>query len=248
MPTSSPPLSDAAVLALVRARLTEAADPQALASSSRFFKEEIRPYGVRAATVRLLAKQVLAQAGDRDIDRVFGLSEELWRSGRLEETSVACYWAAALHRQFRAADVAVFEHWVDAYVDNWASCDALCTDAIGRYLLRFEGSVDRVAGWATSPNRWMRRAAAVSFVLPARRGHHLDTVFTVADALIEDTDDLVRKGYGWLLKSASQVHPDAVFDYLMARRDVMPRTAFRYALEKLPPPMRDEAMGRTARA
>ena len=45
-----------------------------------------------------------------------------------------------------------------------------------------------------------------------------------------------------MLKAASQAHPAEVFDYLMSRRDVMPRTAFRYALEKMPAEWRARAM------
>lgn len=247
MTTGSPSVADGTVLALVRDGLHDAADEQVLAGSGRFFKEEVRPYGVRVATVRQLSRRVLATIDRRDVDRVYTLCEELWRSGRLEETFVACHWAAAMHRRYREPDIEVFERWVGTYVDNWASCDTLCCESVGPYLRRFGEAVPRVAGWVSSPNRWMRRAAAVSFVVPARHGLYLDAVLGVADALIEDTDDLVRKGYGWALKSASQAHPDEVFAYLMARRDTMPRTAFRYALEKLPPDLRDEAMGRAPR-
>ncbi len=35
---------------------------------------------------------------------------------------------------------------------------------------------------------------------------------------------------------------EAVFDFVMARRAAMPRTALRYAIEKMPPEMRAEAM------
>jgi 3-methyladenine DNA glycosylase AlkD len=59
---------------------------------------------------------------------------------------------------------------------------------------------------------------------------------------MEDADDLVQKGYGWLLKEASKQHPQEIFDYVMARRERMPRTAFRYALEKLPADLRQAAM------
>ena len=47
-----------------------------------------------------------------------------------------------------------------------------------------------------------------------------------------DTHDLVQKGYGWMLKSLSQIDIDAVTQYLIDNHDKMPRTAYRYALQK----------------
>ena len=57
-----------------------------------------------------------------------------------------------------------------------------------------------------------------------------------------DTDDLVRKGYGWMLKSASQAHQQEVFAYVMRHKDAMPRTALRYAIEKMPGDLKARAM------
>lgn len=58
----------------------------------------------------------------------------------------------------------------------------------------------------------MKRAAAVSLILPARQGVFLETVFGLADQLSDDPDDPVQKGYGWMLKAASEAHPRDVFD------------------------------------
>ena len=53
---------------------------------------------------------------------------------------------------------------------------------------------------------------------------------------------MVQKGYGWMLKVASQAHLQEVFDYVMKHKAVMPRTALRYAIEKMPPELKSEAM------
>jgi 3-methyladenine DNA glycosylase AlkD len=45
-----------------------------------------------------------------------------------------------------------------------------------------------------------------------------------------------------MLKEASKTHQKEVFDYIMKNKNVMPRTALRYALEKMPPAMRKKAM------
>ncbi len=50
---------------------------------------------------------------------------------------------------------------------------------------------------------------------------------------MNDQEDLVRKGYGWMLKVLSTKEPQLVYDYLVKYKDVMPRIAFRYALKKM---------------
>ena len=88
----------------------------------------------------------------------------------------------------------------------------------------------------------MRRAAAVSLIVPAKHGKFLDNVIEIADRLLTDNDDMVQKGYGWLLKEASRKHRDKVFAYVMRNRKQMPRTALRYAIELMPKEMKAEAM------
>jgi 3-methyladenine DNA glycosylase AlkD len=66
----------------------------------------------------------------------------------------------------------------------------------------------------------------------------------LTDQLLLDKDDLVQKGYGWLLKVASHLHQKEVFDYVMKNKEHMPRTALRYAIEKMPQSLRREAMKR----
>jgi 3-methyladenine DNA glycosylase AlkD len=64
----------------------------------------------------------------------------------------------------------------------------------------------------------------------------------VAGLLQVDLDDLVQKGYVWMLKAMSRSRPGLVFDYVMQRKPVMPRKVLRYAIEKLAPERRAEAM------
>ncbi len=70
-------------------------------------------------------------------------------------------------------------------------------------------------------------------------------IFEIADILLLDEDDLVQKGYGWMLKAASQAHQQEVFDYVVRNKKTMPRTALRYAIEKMPKDLRLQAMSKS---
>ena len=107
---------------------------------------------------------------------------------------------------------------------------------------RYPESVQELRSWAGSENRWLKRAAAVSLIIPAKRGKFLSDIFEIADLLLLDSDDMVQKGYGWLLKEASRSHQKGVFDYVMRNKKVMPRTALRYAIELMPKELKSKAM------
>ena len=53
---------------------------------------------------------------------------------------------------------------------------------------------------------------------------------------------MVQKGYGWLLKEAAKTHRPEVTSFLEQNVHLMPRTAFRYAIELFPPAERKRLM------
>lgn len=226
--------------------LKENADETTKRNGQRFFKEDIKSHGVKAASVRKLSKQYHREIKAHSKEEIFGLCENLWKSGHLEECAIACEWAYCLHQDYEPEDFEIFELWIDRYVGNWASCDMLCNHTIGAFIEMYPDHVSELKRWTGSNNRWKKRAAAVSLIIPARKGLFLGSIFDIADALLLDGDDLVQKGYGWMLKSASEAHPAQVFDFVMARRASMPRTALRYAIEKLSPSMKKDAMAKPA--
>ena len=90
----------------------------------------------------------------------------------------------------------------------------------------------------------MRRASAVSLIVPARKGLFLTDILEIADILLLDKDDMVQKGYGWMLKSAGEAYQNQVFDYVMKNKATMPRTSLRYAIEKMPEVLKLQAMAK----
>ncbi|MDR3068466.1 MAG: DNA alkylation repair protein [Cellulomonas sp.] len=230
----------------VRADLVDSADQATKETGKRFFKEDVLAYGVKTPVVNSIAKRHLQEIRAAGLGKadVYVLCTELWASGYLEEAIVACAFSESQGKVYEPADFEVFEGWVHEYVTNWATCDTLCNHTVGDLLMRFPELADRLMVWTGSTNRWVRRAAAVSLIVPARKGLFHPLVIRVADALLTDTDDLVRKGYGWMLKAAADHDQQMVFDYVTERKDVMPRTALRYAIEKMPPDLKQRAMAR----
>lgn len=164
----------------MRKSLREQGDERVKESSRRFFKEEVTSYGIKAAAVRKTGKEAYAEIRNRSKSEIFTLCEELWQSGYFEEGIIACDWSYNLRKTYLPEDFAIFERWIDRYVNNWATCDTLCNHTVGEFLEMYPQFLPELYRWARSGNRWKRRAAAVSLIIPARRGKFLDEILGVA--------------------------------------------------------------------
>lgn len=228
----------------VRNELKRSVDDKTKNSGEHFFKEAVKIYGVKTAIVSRIAKDFFNEVKNKNKTEIFNLCGELWQSGYMEESFIACNWSYYIHKDYEPADFKIFARWVNNYVSNWASCDTLCNHTIGTFIEMYPAYLADLKKWTKSKNRWTRRATAVSLIVPARQGKFLKDVFAVADMLLTDEDDLVQKGYGWLLKVASQPHQEEVYKYVMTNKSQMPRTALRYAIEKMPKELKVKAMAK----
>ena len=226
----------------IRQDLKSNADDKTRESGERFFKEEVKLYGIKSAVVTRIGKEYYKTISNKSKSDIFNLCEELWRSGYLEEAGIACNWSYYVRKYYEPEDFRIFEKWVNNYVTNWATCDTLCNHTVGTLVEMYPVCLSGLLEWTKSDNRWMKRAAAVSLIVPARKGKFLKEIFRIADMLFTDKDDMVQKGYGWMLKSASQAHQKQVFDYVFSKKATMPRTALRYAIEKMPEELKAMAM------
>lgn len=174
-------------------------------------------------------------------NEILRICDELLEHREWEKLLVAFEFAHRIKRYDRE-DFAVFYRWLVDYVNGWASCDDLCTHPFGLYVYQHPDCLDEVLRWTESSNCWVRRAAAVVLIYSIRRGKLFAEGLQIADKLLLDQHDLVRKGYGWMLKEMSEKDPKLIYDFVMARKHVMPRVSLRYAIEKFDPESRRELM------
>ncbi len=232
------------IIESLRQEMIQNADEATKKSGERFFKEAVTLYGIKSAVVIRIGKEHFNKLADKSKPHVFSLSEELWKSGIMEESFIACNWSHYVRKQYEPSDFEIFERWINSYINNWASCDTFCNHSVGSAIEMFPEKIAYLKKWARSQNRWMRRASAVSLIIPAREGMFLSDIFEISDILLNDTDDMVQKGYGWMLKSASKPFQKEVFDYVVNNKGTMPRTSLRYAIEKMPAELKKVAMAK----
>tara|TARA_Y100000296_G_scaffold83094_1_gene113301 strand:+ start:213 stop:935 length:723 start_codon:yes stop_codon:yes gene_type:complete len=240
-------MNNQTVLNKIRKELKQHVDFKYRKGSINFFKEKIKVHGVRSGIVRKIGKKYWKDVKDKFVEEIFTLCEQLLKSDYNEESTIAFSWAMNCRPRFEKKHFFVFESWVKKYVNNWAKCDDFCTHAFNRLLLKYPEFYSNVKKWTKSKNRWMRRAAAVIHISTEKQFYsskNLKHIFEIADILLMDSDDLVQKGYGWMLKVASNHYQKQVFDYVMKNKKTMPRTALRYAIEKMPKGLKKKAMAK----
>jgi 3-methyladenine DNA glycosylase AlkD len=234
----------AETLAWVREELRSHIEPAYRAGMVAYVREPIDPYGVRAPEVKRIAAAVYKIVKPWPAAALRRLCGELWKSGKFEEGAIVIYVYRRLRKQFAAPEFALFERWIDRYVRNWAHCDGVSSWLVSGCIENDASLIPRLNGWTRSRNRWKRRAAAVSLLQEAKQGRHLEAIFRIAEALLEDPDDMVQKGVGWLLKETYPKRAREVVRFLEPRRARAPRLLLRYAAEKMTPADRAQVLAR----
>ena len=132
--------------------------------------------------------------------------------------------------------------------NNWDLVDLSCGYIIGEWLLHpsADGSLpDRhiLDSLAASDNLWEQRIAIVSTSMLIRNRQYADTL-RIAAKLLHHPHDLIHKAVGWMLREVGKRDIETLHSFLSEHHDAMPRTALRYAIERMNGDERNYWMGR----
>lgn len=132
--------------------------------------------------------------------------------------------------------------------NNWDLVDMSCPHIVGSWLL-YPGEdgtmpsrsiLDRLAH---SDNLWEQRISVVSTFALIRAGQCDDTL-RIATILLHHPHDLIHKAVGWMLREVGKRDIGALRGFLGQYAGEMPRTALRYAIERMDAGERKEWIGR----
>jgi 3-methyladenine DNA glycosylase AlkD len=227
----------AAARAITR-ELRKQARPAGTFDPSRYFRttEPLEFLNVCAPVVRRLARDVAREhRHDWSLDDAVRFADLLMHERALELKNAGIDALAVRRREFTPSVLIVAKRWLaHDCAANWATTDTLCGQVISPLLLARPEQVNTVIAWSGHSKLWVRRASAVSLVRLAARGLHVDAAYGVATALRSDTNDLIHKAAGWLLREAGRTDERRLEDYLRQHGGSIPRTTVRYAIERFP--------------
>ena len=209
-----------------------------------FFKEEIRSRGWYTAELRKVAvrfrRTIIKEAG---LPFLIEVADKLFSGRVLEEKVFAVFLLENRVPQLGGAELRRFESWLSR-VTSWADHDGLVHSLIAPLLVARPDQVKRVFRWARSRDRWHRRAACVALIQGTRKRMFFPEIIRLSELLLEDEDDMVQKGLGWLLRETAKADAKRTLPYLMKIRQRSPRLVLRTASETLPAAARKKVLAR----
>jgi 3-methyladenine DNA glycosylase AlkD len=230
-PASTPTLLD------LQRELARASDPRSARGLAVFFKTGKGEYGegdefcgITVPVLRKIAKRYL-HLRLADVKKLLSSRVHEHRFTALE----------ILVFQFEAGDESakekLFNFYLEhtRYINNWDLVDTSAPYIVGKHLATRPRKI--LYRLAKSSNVWERRIAIVATAAFIKRRDFKDT-FGIAALLLKDKHDLIHKAVGWMLRETGKRSEPAMLNFLAQNYAGMPRTALRYAIERLPEPQR----------
>ena len=214
----------------------------------RFFKEEIQSRGWYTAELRKFAVRFRRSiARERGMDFVVQVADQLFSGRILAEKAMAVLLLEKQTKNFGEKEFQLFASWLDR-VTSWADHDALAHYLLAPMVAADPARCRQVFLWAKSPNRWRRRAACVALIRGAREQRFFEQIVRLSNQLLNDEDDMVQKGLGWLLRETAKADPKRTVPYLIKIRQNAPRLVLRTACETLPVASRKQVLRERTKA
>ena len=221
----------------IRAELEGFADPQAAAFAQRFFKTGPGQYGegdifrgIRVPVLRRLAGKY----------RLLGLPdvERLLKSPFHEDRLVALFILVSIYskgdKRTRHEAYSLYLNNT-RWINNWDLVDSSAEHIVGPQV--GDGNREILDELARSNSLWERRIAIMATFHTIRKREY-DATLRVARILLQDSEDLIHKAVGWMLREIGKRDIEVEEKFLRSHYAKMPRTMLRYAIERFPEPVR----------
>ena len=228
-----------ALVSEVRAYCAANADAVNAIKYTRYFKEGYDAWGLLGNDHPLwteMEPQWYQAHAQRGISFFLNVGEELFRSGKYEEGSVAIRLLEHFVDQIDAPHILQLALWFDGGIRNWAHTDVLCSEIVEPLLVSGVVSYEVLTPWRESAHRYQRRAVPVAMLgLLKTDDRPVEPLLQFLRPLMVDPERVVNQGLGWFLRETWKKWPDAVETLLSEFKDVAPRVIYQYATEKMPP-------------
>jgi len=219
--------------------LGELEDPQRAAGCMKYFRTGSGGYGegdfflgIPVPRTRELVRKFRG-VGIPVLEELLG---SRWHEARL-------FALLALGEAFKKGDEnrrkEIFDLYIDntAGVNNWDLVDSSAPHIAGAWLWDKDRGI--LKDLALSSSIWERRISIIATHFFIRRNDFADTL-SISDLLLNDTEDLIHKAVGWMLREVGGISRRVEEEFLRPRCNAMPRTMLRYAIEKFEPELRKQ--------
>jgi len=222
-----------------RRALVRLSRPAGEFDASRYFRggHDLGFYNTGTVPMRMLSREIYLAHRDRwSLKEALAFADRLMPDKYLEVKAVGLEVVSRYKRDFSPRLLPRCKRWLAKdYSSNWATTDQMCGTIIGPLIVKHPELAPQMRAWSAHRNMWVRRASIVSLLKPMHGGDVLDLVYEIAKRLHPDPHDLIHKAVGWALREAGKLDQKRLERYLRANVRIIPRTTFRYAIERFPP-------------
>lgn len=217
----------------IRTTLLTLANPRIAEHSQRFFKTGKGQYGEGDEFLGIRVPVIRQQVRLCETMPLEQLVEVLHSPYHEERLLALLALVDHYQRGDKTAQKAIYTAYLNntSHINNWDLVDSSAHQIVGHWLA--ERSRKPVYKLVKSANLWERRIAMIASQHWIKRGEFDDTL-ALAEALLHDTEDLIHKASGWMLREVGKKDGPALLGFLNKHYTTMPRTMLRYAIEKLP--------------
>jgi 3-methyladenine DNA glycosylase AlkD len=117
-------------------------------------------------------------------------------------------------------------------INNWNLVDLSAPHIIGEYIYLHPNHKKYILQFIRSDIHWPRRIGIVATWAFIKRNEH-DLTLTCASELLRDTEDLMHKAVGWMLREVWKRNASLCESFLQKNYENIPRTTLRYAIERM---------------
>ncbi len=225
------------------------ADSEKKIGLQRFFKTGKGQYaegdifiGVMVPQIRALAKKYSSLA----LPEVVKLVHSKFHEERLLGLIIwTLQFKDALKLNDRQKQKVIYSHYLKnrKNINNWDLVDVTTPGIVGEYCFRNRAEEKTLRRLVRSKSLWERRIAVLAtFTYIREEEFALTSEF--AETLLNDSEDLIHKATGWMLREAGKRNQAFLVKFLERNCTKMPRTMLRYAIEKFPESVRKSYLNR----
>jgi 3-methyladenine DNA glycosylase AlkD len=223
------------------AALRSKAKPEKAEFFPKFFKSGAGEYGegdlflgVKVPDQRAIAKQFFKELS---LDELSDLIQNPYHEVRLTALIALVYRYERSKEESEREELANFYLHHLEWVNNWDLVDTSSHAILGHYY--FHRAKDLFYDLAGSHDLWRQRVAMISSYYWIKKGEFKDAL-SLAEKLKDHPHDLMHKAVGWMLREIGNRDLKVELQFLKEHYRTMPRTALRYAIEKLPEELRQD--------
>lgn len=207
-------------------------DPDRAEHDRGYLKVDTETWGVSVPATRRVARAV-ARRHPLDRPALWAVVDELWGSGIHDARLAAVELLVARADLLEPDDLDRLAGLIRT-AGTWALVDGLAVSVGGRLLERHLDPAPVLDRWVVDDSSWVRRAALLVHLPALRRGEgDWDRFASDADALADETELVVRRAIGWVLRDTGRRRPGLVMAWLEPRAGRLAGVTWREAVKPL---------------